>query len=271
MTSRAQRQLLVAFLVSIGASAILALFCVVRGDIGTTETAILFTLVICALGAIFCMACLMARNRPRWRIIPIPGIVMVNLAVGFSIIGIWIELFGTWNPFGGLESLLFTMWVFAVMFVHLAVLSSARVQRRHQWVIRTTVVSSIVTACMLAVWFILWDLARFRLIPASDTLIGISGTLAGAGTLAAPLLSRLAVIQKAESQRTSSGMISICCPRCDNRVHLELGRSRCPHCGLGFNIEVEEEQCDSCGYPLYKLDSGNCPECGKPVSRPGIA
>ena len=32
-----------------------------------------------------------------------------------------------------------------------------------------------------------------------------------------------------------------------------------------FVIEIEENVCEKCGYPLYKLESAACPECGTAV------
>ena len=33
-----------------------------------------------------------------------------------------------------------------------------------------------------------------------------------------------------------------------------------------FRIEIEEAACATCGYPLYKLTSDRCPECGTPIT-----
>jgi hypothetical protein len=63
--------------------------------------------------------------------------------------------------------------------------------------------------------------------------------------------------------------LSAACPRCDAACKFAQGESSCPACGLRVTLEIEEPRCE-CGYLLYKLDSEQCPECGRAVRRRGV-
>ena len=58
--------------------------------------------------------------------------------------------------------------------------------------------------------------------------------------------------------------LSATCPRCNAANTFLAGTSECKSCGLRVTLDIEEPRCP-CGYLLYKLDSPNCPECGRPV------
>ena len=104
--------------------------------------------------------------------------------------------------------------------------------------------------------------------PSSDAWIRGMGVLAIAtacGTVAVPLLHRMSAIRTREAIKTVELELSLTCPRCDLTQQLAVGRRKCKGCGLGINIDIEEEHCATCGYPLYKLESPFCPECGMPI------
>ncbi|MBU0717421.1 MAG: hypothetical protein KJ749_04160 [Planctomycetes bacterium] len=94
--------------------------------------------------------------------------------------------------------------------------------------------------------------------------MGVLAILVVCGCIAVPILHRVSAIRIREETRTTELSLSLTCPRYGKPQKLPAGRSRCAECGLRFSIEIDEEQCSSCGYPLYRLTSSACPECGTP-------
>jgi len=109
-----------------------------------------------------------------------------------------------------------------------------------------------------------------------DTLIGeqwsprisaASAVLVGAGSLAQPVMLRLAASREGEGAiRGHRARVSLGCPRCGAACALETNTDgACPVCKLSIRVEVDEPRC-SCGFLLYGLDSPACPECGAMIS-----
>lgn len=70
--------------------------------------------------------------------------------------------------------------------------------------------------------------------------------------------------QAAESIATKV-VLEFCCPQCDAEQQLPTGLVRCDACGFALLIEIQEPRCE-CGYQLYRLESDQCPECGRAVA-----
>jgi len=51
------------------------------------------------------------------------------------------------------------------------------------------------------------------------------------------------------------------CVRCGQWMQMHSGKAACPRCKSIITLEFEEPRCE-CGYPLHRLNSANCPECG---------
>ena len=51
------------------------------------------------------------------------------------------------------------------------------------------------------------------------------------------------------------------CVRCGQWMQMHSGKAACPRCRSIITLEFEEPRC-ACGYPLHRLNSANCPECG---------
>jgi hypothetical protein len=64
-----------------------------------------------------------------------------------------------------------------------------------------------------------------------------------------------------------TGTLHATCPRCNNQLLLEQGKTRCATCGLSFKLKMEGSGCRSCQYDLSGLkDTSACPECGEPIA-----
>lgn len=99
----------------------------------------------------------------------------------------------------------------------------------------------------------------FRIVAASAVVIG-------AGTLAQPVLIRIAGAAPQESAiRGRRAKVALGCPRCGTRCELETNTdAKCAACQLAIRVEVEEPRC-ACGYLLFGLETSTCPECGAAV------
>ena len=97
----------------------------------------------------------------------------------------------------------------------------------------------------------------------SGRIIGASAVMVGAGSLAQPVMLRLAASKEDEGAiRGRRARVSLGCPRCGAACALDTNTDgACPACKLSIRVEVDEPRC-SCGFLLYGLDSPACPECG---------
>ena len=99
----------------------------------------------------------------------------------------------------------------------------------------------------------------FRIIAASAIVIG-------AGTLAQPVLIRIAGTTPHESAiRGRRAKVALGCPRCGAPCEMETNTDgKCSACHLSIRVEVDEPRC-ACGYLLFGLETASCPECGAAV------
>lgn len=87
------------------------------------------------------------------------------------------------------------------------------------------------------------------------------------GTIGVYLLAGIHGLRRPVPESVPAGvMLSAACPRCNAPCTFGQGKSSCPVCGLRVTLEIEEPRCE-CGYLLYKLDSDQCPECGRAIRR----
>ena len=94
-------------------------------------------------------------------------------------------------------------------------------------------------------------------------IIASSAVLIAAGTLAQPVMLRMAASKLGEGAiRGRRACLSLGCPRCGAACALETNTpGACPACKLSIRVEVDEPRC-GCGFLLYGLESPACPECG---------
>jgi hypothetical protein len=91
--------------------------------------------------------------------------------------------------------------------------------------------------------------------------------LVGLGTIGLPIAQKLYGLAQEPGELVSTPPeIFIHCPRCDTPQTIRAGKSTCQQCQLRIEVKVEEPRCPTCGYLLFKLTSGQCPECGTKLS-----
>jgi len=252
---KTQRGLLIAGITSITTCGAVGAYGIIVGGWGGLMEEIVGTTVTFGVASLLMMICAAAWTRRRWFPLGPIGCGGILVSVGLLLVMIW----GRTNQWGWYD---FGEWVAACCFCStalalVALLGLADVRREFRWVRHLTIVG-------IATLVLLMLLALANLLDSSwgEKLMGVAGIGVVCGMIAVGVVHRLSRIKNAESIRTFELTVSLVCPRCAASVEVSVGRSRCPSCGLRFNLEIDEEQCQSCGYPLYKLASDRCPECG---------
>jgi hypothetical protein len=97
-------------------------------------------------------------------------------------------------------------------------------------------------------------------------IVAASAVVIGAGTLAQPVLIRIAGAAPQESAiRGRRAKVALGCPRCGRQCELETNTdAKCAACQLAIRVEVDEPRC-ACDYLLFGLETATCPECGAAV------
>lgn len=258
MKTQTQRGLLLAFIVSVASCGLVGIYCLIVGRLGYFGERVLGTTAVVGAASILGFASAIPYERRRWHPIGPLGIVAVAVALVLVILVIW-DLAGF--PFGASAEFIAVACVTAVALPHLGLLSLARLRREYKWVRAATVAMIVVLAAQIIFTIVAH--------PDGDAWFRLMGALAIAvvcGTIAVPIFHRMSSIRDREQVRTVELNLSLTCPRCGKTQTLPVGRRRCEGCGLKIRIEIEEEQCRKCGYPLYRLTSAACPECGTPIA-----
>ncbi|UCC31673.1 MAG: hypothetical protein JSU86_05215, partial [Phycisphaerales bacterium] len=241
---------------------LVGIYCLVVGRMGWLEERVLGTTAVVGTASILGLASAIPWERRRWHPIGPVGLAAVAVALVLVLVAIWVDL--PW-PRPAREAFYKTMGVACVVGIalpHVGLLSLARLRREYGWVRRCTAYVIAALAAMIAFTIITEIDGRddewFR-------AMGVVGITVVCGTIAVPVLHRVSAIRVREAIRTVELLLSITCPRCNKTQDLPVGRSKCAQCGLKFLIEIDEEHCQTCGYPLYRLESTACPECGTPI------
>lgn len=260
MRSQTQRTLLIGFIGSIAACGAVGVYCLLVGSFGQIQARVLGTTAAIAAASILGLASAIPWERRRLHPIGPVGACSVVVALIMVLIIIWAGRWMRQHGYRNFYEYVGVSCVWGVAFPHIGLLSLATVQRHHEWIRRATVFAILLLATLITL--------TIFLSPRGDEwarTMGVCGIVVACGTIAVPILHRMATIQAREAVRTVELMLSLTCPRCKTTQQLPAGRSICAHCGLRFRIDIEEEQCTNCGYPLYKLDSDACPECGTAI------
>jgi len=267
LNSQSQRRLLLTFIFSIAACGLLGVYVLLSGQSGQLEESILISIAIVGASSILGLCCAIAWERRRWHPLGPGAAIVVACATIISVYSVW-QHYCRWNTTFALPEIpwefTFSAWVLAVAGSMASLLSLANLDRRYQWIRRSTVLCLLLLTLLffVVIWMkpYRWDselLARG---------MGVLGIGVACGTLAVPIFHRITAIKRREAVRTTELSITATCPRCGRAQALPVGRSACVQCKLRFVIEIEEDNCPKCGYALYKLESANCPECGKRVT-----
>jgi rRNA maturation protein Nop10 len=266
MKSQSQRTLLFSFLASIATCGALGVYCLLLGNLGQTEAKILGSTALIGAASILGLVGVMSWEHRRWHPLGLIGVCLAAFALASTLIMIWSRDLGL--PF--LENteefwkLVGIAWVLAIACPHISLLSFARLHAHYLWIRRATIIAITLLAGLVILFIITEGDGGELLI----RLIGILAIADVCGTLAMPILHRVSSIRTREAVRTVELRVTLTCPRCDLAQTLAVGRSSCTGCGLRFAIEIEEDLCEKCGYPLYRLESAVCPECGTSIARP---
>jgi hypothetical protein len=259
MKSQTQRALLFAFIGSIICCAMAGIYCLLVGRMSPLQAKILGTTGVFGAASILGLASAIPWERRRWHPIGLVGLIVVAIAVFLVLFAIWLE--PPWREFELFFKIMFIACVAAVAVPHAGLLGLARLRRGYEWVRLATVfvIALLAGQISLSILTEIDEEEWYR-------FMGVLGILTVSGTLAVPILHRISGIRAHEDIQTSVLLLSLTCPRCQRVQQLPVGRSKCAGCGLSFSIEIEEAHCARCGYPLYKLRSSVCPECGTPIS-----
>jgi hypothetical protein len=258
--SQIQRGLLFGFIGSIVCCGLAGIYCLAIGQMGRFEARVLGSTAVIGAASILGLASAIPWERRRWHPIGPSSIATVALALVLVLVAIWADL-----PRRSADAFYKTMGIACVAGValpHVGLLSLARLRREYGWVRRVTIVMIVLLGGQI-IHVIIAE-------PRGDEWARVTGILAivvVCGTIAIPILHRVSAIRTHDEVRTVELFLSLTCPRCNQTQELPIGRSKCTACGLKFSIEIEEEHCGNCGYPLYRLESAVCPECGTPIAQ----
>lgn len=113
----------------------------------------------------------------------------------------------------------------------------------------------------VALWCIVGSISSM---PAMRTPFWLLVTVVCLGThVALPVLARADA--RRERARVAAAhdraLATLQCVRCGQWMQMHSGKAACPRCKSIITLEFEEPRC-ACGYPLHRLTSANCPECG---------
>lgn len=273
MQSRTLRKLLLGFIVSICLCGVIGIYCFALGRIGQFEERILATTATFAGMFILALAAALPWYRRTWHPIGPLGLVPLLPTLAFTILEIWPAIYRppatnmySYYYWSTLEQLLGVSWTLAVALPLIGLISLARLKRQWNWIRRITVYAILMLASEMIMAVLLGAVSEQW-----GSITGITAILATCGAIAVPILHRVSSIPLHQEIHTAELAISISCPRCGKTEKLPVGRSQCPHCGLRFMIQIEEEACRTCSYPLYKIESAVCPECGTPIAREAAA
>jgi hypothetical protein len=100
----------------------------------------------------------------------------------------------------------------------------------------------------------------------SDILLrlGIASSILGGTSVLAVFITQ--VLRMSMYVAKSSVPLHAICPRCEDKIILQQGKSTCPTCNLHFKVLFESPNCRACEYDLTGTDKKLCPECGEPIS-----
>ena len=260
MKSQTQRSLLLAAIGSIVCCGLVGVYCLLVGRMGVSEGRILATTAVVGAASILGLASAIPWERRRWQPIGPLGLAGVAIALVLVLVAIWFDPpWSRWEVFYRITGI---GCVAGVALPLVGLLGLGRLKRQYGWVRRVTIMLITILGVQLS----------YMMIAEADDdfwwrMTGILAIGVVCGTTAVPILHRVSAIRAREEIRTVELFVSLTCPRCRKTQELPAGRSKCTACGLKFSIDIEEEHCKTCGYPLYRLTSAVCPECGTPLTQ----
>lgn len=260
------RRFLLCFIGSICACALIGIYIIATGNMGRIEGQILGTTAIFAGTALLALFSAMPAARRLWHPIGPVGIAFQPIPFLMSSYYIWRSSilgrstydpeFELWYP-----NYLALAWIVGVTLPIIGLHSLARLKPGYAWVRSVTIALGLVLDALLLI-SIFGEIHNDE----KGRILAILCILTVCGCVAVPILHRVSAIPLAERVHTAKLELQLTCPRCSTSQTLAAGGAKCAACGLKITVEIEEDTCRSCGYPLYKIDSAVCPECGTPIA-----
>ena len=183
--ARLTRVLLIALIVSLSASALVAVWAVLVGDFGELEIRILLTTLAFGLFSLTGLGAAVRFDRRRFVAVGVGGVAASALSLVMSLVGIWGE--EVWDNETFLRQL-GTAIVLAVTFGYVSLMLLVRPRHAGVSVVLAATVGLAVLIAAILIWMIWGDFE-----PASGMfrLLGALGILATLGTLVTPILNRV--------------------------------------------------------------------------------
>lgn len=219
---------------------------------GWFEARVLATTFSVAGISILSLICGAAVEARRWAMLGQIGLVANAITLLLTLLMIWDAV-----SLGDFDEIVACAYVVIIAIAHAALLANARLTRGQELVRTLTVIGIAALASIIII-----TILNPRDMSMAPQVIGVLGILVVCGTIAIPILHRVAAIHRTSESITTALELSLTCPRCSRTQTLPAGRSACVECKLRFVIQIEEEHCPRCGYLVYRIQSPNCPECG---------
>lgn len=219
---------------SVGISAVVGIFAILRGEFGDFESRIMVTTLTISITSICAMAAGALWEARNTRFLPLLAMIFAVAAAGLLITAIWSHTFSAnfWR---------FTasVCVLALANTHACVLSLAKLARRYAW-LRVVAFLGIYFLAASVIYVIYFP-------PREDTwirIIGVTAIVVTALTIMMPIFHRLSRADFAISRdKTVTGPQlhpTITCPACGASQPNSATELRCSNCGCRFIIQILE-------------------------------
>ncbi|MBK7403802.1 MAG: hypothetical protein IPJ41_04005 [Phycisphaerales bacterium] len=254
------------FVASLGAMALLGVLALLTPGVPHEEELLATSAILTAYSLLGLVATFAIAKGPlpavSWAAV---GLLALSLCAWLTLV--WFDNAMGWWIRELIAKLSTTATVLGVLGLHAVLLLLVRVARRLSVAVRTGTIAAACLGALLALGM-MWEISPLL----DDSLTGrVAAALlipAALGTIAVPVLARIDVVARRDSQEDSLDRfvpVTIRCPRCDlERTSPANRKSTCQGCGLEATITLTEPRC-ACGYLLYGLPSPLCPECGRTV------
>ena len=228
-----RRWFITALIISLGISALIAIFVFIFGDFEDTEGNALLTTLSVSLFSLTGLGSAAPLGRARWPLFSYLGL-SVSVA-GFIVFlpGIWAH----WVDIEGYGESMASVAIFSLSFAQANLLSMVRLHGRARLLFPATLVVILVLASLASAVIAAGDYRSGYL-----RAVAVLAVVDAFGTVTIPLLSRLTPVTDTKPD-PRKGQVEIRCPRCSAFQWLEQGGALCRKCSLRITVAAEEDRC----------------------------